>query len=404
MPAKNPPPPGPGRGPASASGHRPAEDDDEEEDDEVQEDYDDDEDDDSEFDENAASSSSSVGDDDDDANGGGAVLDGTLALDEASHLHFQGDAFHLVSAGPVGWGVLNFSQWKATSGGIAKFDIAMAGDFRVDVPSRHPPNKEPPTASLKSPPPSASLKAPPPSSQGSNLKSPPPSSAADASSKDEPSGGPQRTFVFTVSVTDYTGTKSDPSITRIDHEHTHVPTHPDCRYHIEATTGTTADEDAPILFRGDYFPKESDDPCRTVCKLVKPRKTPIASPDDAKMPASADHGGPKELIENGKSPAAAATAAASSPYAAATSRGGDFAPDHDDDDDEDDVDGDYDEDVDGDELLALQQEAAMPTAEVLRKRYARADDDPGQDGKQQSATKRGRRRDDDEDDDSDYGF
>jgi hypothetical protein len=387
-----------------------------EDEDDIQEGYDDEDDDDSEFDENAAASSSDEGDDDGDH---GAVLDGTLALDENSHLHFQGDAFHLVSTEPVRWGVLNFAQWKATSGGVAQFAISMSGACRVDVPSRQPPEK--PHVALKSPPPpSSSLKAPPPS-QG-NLKSPP-NSAADASSShptNEDSGRSQRTFVFNVAVTDYTGTKSDPSIRRIDHEHTHVPTNPDCRYHIEAmATGTrvTDTEDAPARFRGDYFPKDSDEPCRTVCKLVRPRRTDgptaAAPPDDAKLPPAASVG--KTLSENGghyrsdgtNDVARSSSAASSSPYAAAAAAAAARASTGDDSDD-DDVDGDYDEDVDGDELLALQQEAAMPTDEVLRKRYrgnttGGETDEPYQDGKL-SAAKKGRKRDDDDDDDSDYGF
>jgi hypothetical protein len=414
-------------------------DDAEEDDEEIAEDFvpddDDDEEDDSEFDENA-SASSSEGDEEGDREH--IVLEGTLALDEKSNLHFQGDNFHLVSSEPVTWGVLDFSVWKSKSRAAneTNFTIRMMGKLDVDLPwqldQRAPSTiKSPPPSSLKPPPPS-SLKPPPPSS---DTKDAPKTQARLSSTSASMEMSHHRTFVMEISVTDYTTTKSDPSLKRVDQEHTHVPTNPDCMYHVQATETDPSASVPPLRFEGDYYPIGTADPCRLLCKVVKPRlgqkrnhaeqlprfgegyahdRKPHVWPIQAGSRVR-ENGHSLSGLKGDPSPpdgdtaagvVGAAIGAASSPAATAAR----YSPDEDSENEED-VDEDYDEDIDGDELLALQQEAAMSTAEVLRKRYrgvaaggggkaAGATDDEDCHEAKLSTTKRSRGNDDEDD----YGF
>jgi hypothetical protein len=406
-------------------------DDAEEDDEELAEDFvpddDDDEEDDSEFDENASASSSGG---DEEAEREGNVLDGTLALDEDSNLHFQGDDFHLVSSEPVTWGVLNFSSWKSKcrASDENNFTIRMEGEFNVEIPwelkQRSPAavNKSPPSSTLKPPPPSRG------SMEASETQARLPSVTASVKRSH------YRAFVVDVSVTDYTTTKSDPSLKRIDHENTRVPTNPDCLYHLQATDAEPSSSVPPLRFEGDYYPQDTGDPCRLLCKIVKPRMSHTKShgkrllregkcdANDGKPSARPIHADP-HVRENGHSTTglqggssfaerAVADGAAAAPFAAASSPAAAAGYSLDDDsENEEDVDEDYDEDIDGDELLALQQEAAMSTAEVLRKRYrgggsggggtaAAASDDEDDDEAKMSPVKRGRGNDDEDD----YGF
>jgi hypothetical protein len=388
-------------------------------------DDDDDEDDDSEFDENASASSSGG---DEEVEREGIVLDGTLALDEDSNLHFQGDDFHLISSEPVTWGVLNFSSWKSKcrASDEKNFTIRMAGEFRIEIPWQL---EQPSPPAVKSPP-SSTLKPPPPS-RGSMEAS---ETQARANSAAASAKRPHyRAFVVDVSVTDYTTTKSDPSLKRVDHEHTRVPTNPDCLYHLVATDAELSSSVPPLRFEGDYYPKDAGDPCRLVCKVVKPRISHMKShgkrllregkydANDGKTSARSIQGH-HYVRENGHSAAglqggasfaegAVADRAAAAPSGAATSPAATAGYSLDEDsDNEEDVDEDYDEDIDGDELLALQQDAAMPTAEVLRKRYrgggsgggmvTGASDDEDDRETKISPTKRSRENEEEDD----YGF